>query len=331
MLLTFISFGFYIAFTLGIIRSIMNEVQSETTIVIKIILLLLGFLVLLYSLKELNKIKTLYRFDKLMIKKEKILTLVAVVGGAYLTFTFNHMAGMGEVLASSIIGLTAAWTVKNYALPIYCGSFIGMACDQIYSSPFAIGLASLITGVLYVVSSQFFSGWGGKAGFLAFVGTYLTSLFIGHPFHFVEPLSFRMYVLVFLTIVVAGVLTFALQTMTDKIDVVTASALIGLIIASFSFNPSHVIVFAAFCGTFTGMTSKELFTNKSDIFVATFLTAFLFIFSFSLFDGAGGKLGSLAFIASVATGGLKHLLSFLKIHPLLIKTNQYIKTKLDAD
>ncbi|MDN6540302.1 MAG: hypothetical protein L0K68_03480 [Tetragenococcus koreensis] len=329
MLFTFISLGFYAAFSLGIIRSISAEIQAEMPNVIKIGLLLLGILVLLYIVKELKKIKTHHSDYKPVIRKKELLTVVAVIGGAYLTFAFNHIVGMGDVLAASLIGLIAAWTIKNYALPIYCDTFIGMVCDQIYSNPFAIGFASIITGVLYVISSHIFAGWGGKAGFLAFIGTYTTSLFINQSFHFVEPLSFRMYIYVFLTVILAGVSTFTIHTMINRVDVVSASALIGLLVAFFSSDSSHVIVFAAFCGTFTGMTSKELFTNKSDIIIASFLTAFLFVFSFSLFEGVGGKLGSLAFIASISTGGLKHLFSFLKRHPLLVRTNEYFKAKFD--
>lgn len=329
MIFTFISFGLYVVFSLGIIRSISGEIQAELPNVIKISLLPLGMLVLLYTLKELKKIKTHYSVQKPVIRKKELLSMVAVIGGAYLTFAFNHIIGMGDVIAACLVGLIAAWTIKNYALPVYCGAFIGMVCDQIYSSLFVIGLASIITSVLYVISSHIFAGWGGKAGFLAFIGTYTTSLFINQPFHFVEPLSFRMYMFVFIAVLLAGVSTFMVQSMINKVDVVSTSALIGLTVASLSSDSSHVIVFAVFCGTFTGMTSKELFTNKSDIVIASFLTAFLFVLSFSLFEGVGGKLGSLAFIASVSTGGLKHLFSFLKRRPLLVRTNEYIREKFD--
>lgn len=331
MFLNRIIFGFYSIFSLGIIRSILKEVHPKKPVVITISLILLGILVFLFILKEINQIKKHKVVRRLAIKKMDLITIMAVVSGAYLTFILNHAVGMGGVLASSVVGLVAAYTIKGYAFPIYCGSFVGMAHEQIYSAPLTIGIASLIAGILYVISSHIFAGWGGRAGFFAFVGGYITSLFIDQPFHFIEPLDFGTHVFIFLATFLASIFTFLIQTLSNQFNAVSASAFIGLIVVLFSSDPSHVIVFAAFCGTFTGMTSQKLFMNKSDIIIASFFTAFLFIFSFTLFEGVGGKLGSLAFVASIATGGLKLLLSFLKNHPILIKTNKYIRTKWDTD
>lgn len=325
MILAFACFSLYVLFSFWIIHSIFS-IQSNYYVFMSAGLLLIGLLVLVNVLKEVSYIKNTLSKTTFTIRKEDFYTLVAVIGGAYLTFLFNHTADIGGVLASSMVGIVSAWTIRKYSLPIYCGSFIGMACNEIFSNPLTLGLASIITGILFVLSSHVFKGWGGKAGFLAFVGTYTTAMIVGKSWHIVEPLDSKMYLFIFISAVASGLATFSIQSM-DKMDVVSASALVGLTIGVLSPIPSHTIVLSAFCGTFTGMTSKEQFSDKKDIIIATFITAFLFVAAFSLFNGSGGKLGALAFISSIATGGFKQLLTLFNKQSSLSKKFNLSKQK----
>ncbi|WP_423189338.1 hypothetical protein ACO1PF_12235 [Alkalibacterium sp. f15] len=244
--------------------------------------------------------------------------LLALVGGAYITFILNHQLGLGGVLASSVIGLSGAYLFKNYAAAIYCGSFVGMACNLIFSNPFSFMLASLIAGILFILSEQLFKGYGGKLGFIAFCGTFLSALVFRSPFRTLDPLSTNLYLPLFLIIIFAGMATYLLQDM-FLLDAVTASALVGLTIAILSPQNSHIIVVAAFCATFTGMVSKERAKTYTEMFFLTILTGILFIAVASLFDGSGGKLGATAFLATVSGRSMLNTLFWLK--------HTYIKTK----
>lgn len=322
MLILSTSFLLYAFFSLWMVHSIYNEMHTNLHVLLAGLFLLTGFLFCVHVVKEGKRISRALKTHTLYLTKEDAHILLAVVAGASITFLLNHSADIDAVLASSMIGLASAWTIRKYSVPIYCGTFIGMACNQIFSNPLYIGLASLISGILFVISRHVFDGWGGRAGFIAFVGTYFTSLLIGEPLRVVEPLNTRMYIYVFVFAMIACLSTFAIQSM-EQMDAVSASALIGLTMAILYPEASHVIVLSAFCGSFAGMTSKDHFTHKSDIVIASLLTAFLFVIAFSMFDGAGGKLGALAFLATGATSGLKDCIAFIRYYLPSLPQNFY--------
>lgn len=303
-MILFACFSFYILFSFWLIHSILTNVYSNLHFSLAIILFVVSLFFLTHILVQAQQIRAKWKIYSMKFDKDDKYILLSVIVGAYLTFTLNHTLGMGGVLASSLIGLGAATTVRKYAVPVYCGSFIGMACNLIFSNPLAIGLAALISGMLFILSEPLFDGYGGKCGFMAFVGTYTVSLFTPERLRVINPLEPRLYLYVFLITIIAGISTYALQS-TEKMDAVSASALIGLIVSLLYPDPSHVIVISAFCASFTGMTSKEHFDKKIDIVLATLITALLYVAAFSLFDGSGGKLGALAFMATVSTGGIK--------------------------
>ncbi|MFO8069435.1 MAG: hypothetical protein R6U02_05560 [Alkalibacterium sp.] len=248
--------------------------------------------------------------------------LLALVGGAFITFILNHQLGLNNVLASSLTGLGGAYFMKNYAAAIYCGSFVSMACNVIFSNPLSFILASLITGGLFILSAQLFKGYGGKLGFMAFCGTFIASLLFRSPFRTLEPLSPDLYLPLFLIIIFAGMVTYLLRDL-FLLDAVTASALAGLTIAILHPQTNHIIVVAAFCATFTGMVSKERARTYTELFFLTVLTAILFIAVASLFDGSGGKLGATAFLATVSGRAMLDMLLWIK--------HTYIKQKRSVD
>lgn len=137
-----------------------------------------------------------------------------------------------------------------------------------------------------------------------------------------EPLAPVLYLPLLMIIIAAGMATYFLQEKLS-LDAVTASALVGLIIAVLSPDPGNLLVVAALCATFTGMVSKERAKNYSEMFFLTVLTAILFIAVASLFDGSGGKLGATAFLATVSGRAMLDSLNRL--------TSTYIKPLRQMD
>lgn len=246
-----------------------------------------------------------------LLQNKNIKTMLALVIGAYVTFFINHQFGLGGVLASSGVGLAGAYLFKKYAIAIYCGSFVGMACNIVFSNPLSFLLAGSIAGTLFVISQHLFKGYGGKLGFMAFCGTLLSSVIFRTPLRTLEPLSTDLYLPLLLIIIVAGMATYVLQD-NFSLDAVTASALVGLTIAILSPDPSHILVVGAFCATFTGMVSKERAKTYPEMFFLTILTAMLFIAVASLFDGSGGKLGATAFLATISGRAMLDSLYWIK-------------------
>ncbi|MER2063579.1 MAG: hypothetical protein ABS873_02940 [Alkalibacterium sp.] len=268
---------------------------------------------------EWHNIKEQLKHPPSLTSRENLYTVLALVAGAYITFIMNHQFGLGGVLASAAVGLASVYTFKKYAVAIYCGSFVGMACSLIFSNPLSFLFASLFAGLIFILAIDFFKGYGGKLGFIAFCGTVLSSTLFRSPLRTLEPLETQLYVPLFLIIIGAGMATYFLQ---DKfqLDAVSASALVGLVIAVLSPNPGHIVVVAAFCATFTGMVSTERVKTYPEMFFLTLLTAILFISVAALFDGSGGKLGATAFLATVSGRGM--LDSFNKVKVIYLKPEQ---------
>ena len=50
-------------------------------------------------------------------------------------------------------------------------------------------------------------------------------------------------------------------------------------------------------GSFAAMSSTQILSNYKDVFILALISALLFLVSRSTFNGYGGKLGTLAFVA----------------------------------
>ncbi|MCC5895520.1 MAG: hypothetical protein JJU16_08690 [Alkalibacterium sp.] len=310
-MITTISFLFFSIIALFLTQSLVSGNISHLNVFLLSLVGLSGIFLLIQVKKEWGCIKCQIKQKVNPITKKNALTMLALTVGTYVTFYLNHSIGLGGVLASSAVGLLAVWTFKPYAAAIYCGSFIGMACSLIFSNPLSLLVASLISGILYVLSLHLFVGFGGKLGFMAFCGTFLTSLIFRTPLRTVDPLARELYILVFLFIIAAGMATYTLQRVFNM-DAVSASALVGLTLALLYPDSTHVVVIAAFCATFTGMVSYSRVKTYNDMFFLTILTGVLFIAAFALFDGSGGKLGATAFLSTVSGIGMLDFIRMIR-------------------
>lgn len=79
-----------------------------------------------------------------------------------------------------------------------------------------------------------------------------------------------------------------------------ASCLVGLA-GTFIPIPKRVdspgVQGALFCGSFAGMCSVEVLSGPLEIFLLSFIGAFLFLITRKMFVGIGGKLGAVAFVS----------------------------------
>lgn len=325
MVITTVSFLFFSLVALYLSQSFVTGNLENLNGFILIAVILSGIFLVLQLKKEWGCLKCKIKQNVYSLNKNNALTILALIVGAFITFYLNHSIGLGGVLASAVVGLLGAWTFKSYAAAIYCGSFIGMACSQIFSNPLYLLVAALISGVVFVLSVHMFVGFGGKLGFTAFIGTFLASHIFQTPLRTVDPLPGDRYLMVFLFVILAGMATYMLQRTVDM-DAVSASALVGLTFAVVYPDPTNVVVIAAFCATFTGMVSYNRVKSYSEMFFLSVLTGVMFIAAFSLFDGSGGKLGAIAFLTTVSGIGMMDFMRTVKR-----KINGYQKSTITAE
>jgi hypothetical protein len=93
---------------------------------------------------------------------------LAVFGGTLATFYLNRKLGIGAVLASSLIGFLGALIFKNQATAIFCGSFAGMSDRARLPNEGAACIAGLLCGLVFIHSTPYLGGAGGKLGTIAF-------------------------------------------------------------------------------------------------------------------------------------------------------------------
>jgi hypothetical protein len=235
-------------------------------------------------------------------------TAAAVLFGTVAAFFVNIELGHGGVIGSSIVGLAAAVVLPSYAVPIFCGSFVGMASPAVFASYNQILLAGFLSALLFVFAQDLFKGFGGKLGTIAFVGsiaaTYILDAQLVHLS--IPPWEDNMLIIGFS--VFGAVATFWIHTVLGH-DAVTASSLVGLIAGLFLpalfGNPfGTTLAIIVFCASFIGMSTSERIPGWGFMIVTGMAAGLMFIYSIPFIGGAGGKLGTVAFASLLSITGL---------------------------
>jgi len=94
----------------------------------------------------------------------------------------------------------------------------------------------------------------------------------------------------------AGIITYGMSHDLGLGPVISASviALLAHMIA-----PKYSV--AAYCGSFVGMTSNLLLYNYQEVALASFIAGIVFFLTSDVFNGFGGKLGTIALLSTVIT------------------------------
>jgi len=270
------------------------------------ILVLLGASVAIFQ--EVRKLGQ--RQDKVSHQGDWIYQGIAVIAGGLITYALSHEMGLGPVIAASLVGLLASMIWPETSVAAYCGAFVGMTSDILLFTYPEVALAGLISGLVFILSKDVFNGFGGKLGTMALVGTALTGLSLQREFILLPIADWETNALILATAMLATPLTFYFN-IGRKHGPVLASAIVGitgglLLPVAFPQLGSNLAV-VAFTASFAGMTSKERCPNFLHILITSFFTGVVFIYSTPLLGGAGGKLGTIAFGAVIATCGLTSL------------------------
>jgi len=105
--------------------------------------------------------------------------ILSLTIGALCTFYLNISLELGPVIAAGIVGVLASYIpmidrnnthLKLLPFSIYCGAFVGMSSGFILETYYAVALAGLLAGIIYVLANNTLNGIGGKHGTIAFTG-----------------------------------------------------------------------------------------------------------------------------------------------------------------
>ncbi|SIR67351.1 hypothetical protein [Natronorubrum thiooxidans] len=234
---------------------------------------------------------------------------LAVVAGAVVTYVLSVHADLGPVLAAALVGLVAGLALPRIDVPAYCGSFVGMASPVVFPSLEAVALAGLIAGLGFVATTETFGGVGGKLGTLAFFGCLTAAAFVGIDF---APAGTPQWNLVSLVVPVAaaGATATAVSSVRLEWGPVVGSAVVG-VVAGVAFplalpELGGTLAAVAFCASFVGMSNPKRLSLGS-VVLAGGLCGLVFLAVTPSFPGAGGKLGTTAFVSCIAVLGGREL------------------------
>ncbi|WP_436345790.1 hypothetical protein [Natronorubrum sp. FCH18a] len=241
---------------------------------------------------------------------------LAVVTGAAVTYALSVHVGLGPVVASALIGLLVGLAAPKVGVPVYCGSFVGMASPAVFASLEYVAVAGLVAGLGFAATTESFGGVGGKLGTLALFGCLTTAAVVGLEFTGASAPRWGLASVVVPVAIVAAVAT-AVLSVRLELGAVIGSGLVGLV-AGVAFplavpELGATLAAAAFCASFVGMSSTERLAGVPHVAVAGGLSGLVFLAVAPAFDGAGGKLGTVAFVSCIG------LIGTLELHRTVVE------------
>lgn len=240
--------------------------------------------------------------------------------GAVLTFLLKVELGLGAVVGAGLTALMAALMLPMYAVPIYCGAFVGMTSSRLFIAYGDLCLAATIVGGIYLLTQNTFTGYGGKLGTIAFTGTFVTGFGLNREFQITAFPAMELIIPILLCAVIATTLTYCLSVTLGHGAVLASggTALIGGLILPNLF-PGEVggtLAVMAICASFTGMSSPARIPNWGAVVSMGLLTGMMYILSMPLAGGAGGKLGTISFGAAISVSAMNKFLLSRKGSPV---------------
>lgn len=246
-----------------------------------------------------------------LISKIALLDFVGVVGGALATYLLSNDLGLGAVTASGFVGLLGALVFPQQAVPIYCGSFVGMSSPGLLVSCLELLVAGAAAGIVYNLAVGALDGFGGKLGTIAMAGAVITGLGLGREFSVAEVPSPGLAWRILLYATAAAVLTYFLSVKLKHGPVIGSSVVGlagGLLLPALEPEAGPLLAVVVICGSFTGMSGVSRIPNLWWMALAGVITGLIFVYSLPVFGGAGGKLGTIALGASMVTWSVRTLL-----------------------
>jgi len=250
--------------------------------------------------------RRLSRIDMTGFDRTDAADALAVAAAAVVTYGLSVHAGLGPVLASAFVGLVAGVGLAAIDGAAYCGSFVGMASPALFPTFEGVALSGLIAGLAFVATTDSFGGFGGKYGTLALFGCIVTVPLVGVDYAAGNVLAWRLAPVIVPVAALAAVATVVLRTR-GGMSAVIASAAVG-VVAGIAFpvvmpELGATLATAAFCASFVGMSSTTRLGAVRQVAGAGALCGLVFLAVAPALAGAGGKLGTTAFVSCLAVAG----------------------------
>jgi len=298
-----ISFSAVSLFTFSVISAF-----SQRHFLISLFILLTNVLLLVDIIFQLKKESLHF----LKLKQKDLFIVLFCVVGSITAYVINVYVGLGAIVASAMIGLLSAILIPKYSVAIYCGSFVGMVSPLVLHDFYHVILAAIMAGFILMLSDNVYQGYGGKLGATAFIPWIILSL--SNNVQLTTPYALSITIM-FEILIYSSFAAFATYVIAQRFkhDAVTSSSLVslvaGLILPAVFPNNGSAFAAVAMSASFAGMSSKKVIKNEFQMIIVSILLGVMFVYSYSHFGGAGGKLGTLAFASVITFKGIEILIN----------------------
>lgn len=226
------------------------------------------------------------------------------------------------IFAASLVCVVSAYTMPSRQPEAYSGSCGGMIGAYLSSHWSIALLVGIMTGFAYILFKPYFLGVGGRGGSLPYTATILTiRLLLNLNTESSTPIKQELLIPAFFTLILVAFVTYLLHK--NKIlSVVKAAMVVSLVLTLLIPSDYYSITTAMFAGTIVGMTIEERLDGYLHLLLISLICFLLFIPSFHILDGIGGKLGMLCLVSYYSSNGLKIFIQYLQ-HLLLKMTEAF--------
>ncbi|MFW5794939.1 MAG: hypothetical protein ACOCV1_05605 [Bacillota bacterium] len=297
VILSFIIYAF-----LEVIFNLNNTLHLLITILLGIFVII-GFFV---AYKKEDNIKLA---DIKLIEWDSL----GVIAGVLSTYFLVEYLNIPVIIASAFVGIIGHAFFREFEAAIYMGSFAGMISPFLFNY-FDVLILAFFAAFYFIFTKRILKGYGGKLGTTAFLASISTSLILQKSFNlFIVNNNF----ILLLIVAIFGVLsTYIVQHKLNQTAVI-ASAFTSFIFAGILFileiNTAYAAIF--FTASFVGMANRKILPNLFTAFIAALIQTVIFYLFAPVLNGAGGKMGMMAFVSVLITT------SFIRIYQLTFKSN----------
>ena len=243
------------------------------------------------------------RFGRWQPTREDSTVVGSLVAGALATYGLAVAGGLSAVLGASIVGVVAGLMVPKRAVPAYCGAFVGMTSPAVLGTYLLTALAALVASAVFLAARPVFQGVGGKLGTTAFVGVVPVAWLASSTTPTATIPDPTTATIALAVGALAAAATFLLHVRVTG-DTVLASGLVGaaaaIALPALPAGDGAFLVATAFGASFAGMSDVGRIAQARWVAVAGLLVGILLVATAPFLAGTGGRLGTIAFAASLA-------------------------------
>ena len=216
------------------------------------------------------------------------------------------------IFAASLVCVISAYTIPSRQPEAYSGSCGGMIGAYLSSHWSIALLVGIMTGLVYILFKPYFLGVGGRGGSLPYTATILTiRLILDVTPESSTPIHSDLIAPAFVTLIAVAFLTYLLHK-NNILSVVKAAMVVSLVLTLLIPLNYYSITTAMFAGTIVGMTLEERLDGYLHLLVICLICFLLFVPSFHILDGIGGKLGMLCLVSYYSSNGLKIVIQYFQ-------------------